>query len=116
MLAELEQSRIETYKKYTAGEVSREIMENENCSFRDFTEKQEMEFKKRMNALERKKRAVSLDNPWINLFLTWDTNKDFDRETLVKYISSITLDHMEIDNIELVNEEWYLELPEDWRK
>ena len=57
-----------------------------------------------------------MDNPWINLFLTWDINKDFDRETLVKYISSITLDHMEIDKIELVHEEWYLELPKEWRK
>ncbi len=116
MLAELEQSRIETYKKYADGEVSQQVMESKNRSFRDFSEKQEIEFKKRINALERKRRAVCLDNPWINLFLTWDINKDFDRETLVKYISSITLDHMEIDKIELVLEEWYLELPEEWRK
>ena len=55
-------------------------------------------------------------NPWVNLFLTWNEEKEFDRETLVKYIASVTLDHMEIDNIELVNEEWYQELPEEWRE
>ena len=116
MLAELEQCRIETYKKYTAGELSQEIMESENRAFRDFTQKQEIELQGYTRAIERRKRAISDNNPWINLFLTWDTNKELDRETLLKYISCITLDHMTIEKIELVDEEWYWELPEDWRE
>ena len=116
MLAELEQSRVESYKKYSDGEISQQAMENENHSFRDFVEKQEKEFQRCSQNIERKKKAISTVNPWVNLFLTWNEEKEFDRETLVKYIASVTLDHMEIDNIELVNEEWYQELPEEWRE
>ena len=116
MLAELEQSRVESYKKYSDGEISQQAMENENRSFHDFVEKQEKEFQRCSQNIERKKKAISVLNPWINLFLTWDEEKEFDRETLVKYIASVTLNHMEIDNIELVDEEWYRELPEEWRE
>ena len=116
MLAELEQSRVESYKKYSDGKISQQAMENENRSFRDFVEKQEKEFQRCSQNIERKKKAISAVNPWVNLFLTWDEEKEFDRETLVKYIASVTLDHMEIDNIELVDEEWYWELPEEWRE
>ena len=59
--------------------------------------------------------AISENNPWLQLFLTWNFSFPFDKEVLQKYVHRITLDHMRIASIEFSHAEWFMALPEEWR-
>lgn len=116
VLAERQQSRMETYKRYGSGAISELDMQREEVQYQNTVSSLESAFQSYFIRKERIEIAISKDNPWLQLFLTWESSLPFDREILQKYISCVQLDHMQIATIEFVHAEWYMELPDDWRK
>lgn len=116
MLAERQHSRMDVYRKFGSGEISKTDMEQEEAQYRNIVSSMETAFQGYFNRKERVETALSENNPWLQLFLTWDSALPFEREVLQKYVHRITLDHMQIAEIEFSYAEWYAELPEDWRE
>ena len=116
MLAERQKSRMETYRSYSSGKISELDMKEEEERYQNTVSSLENIFQEYFTKRERIETAINENNPWLQLFLTWDPAQILDRETLLKYISRITLDHMQIATIEFTHTEWYMELPDDWRK
>lgn len=116
MLAERQKSRMETYRSYSLGKISELDMKKEEERYQNTVSSLENIFQEYFTRRERIETAINENNPWLQLFLTWDPAQILDRETLLKYISRITLDHMQIATIEFTHTEWYMELPDDWRK
>ena len=116
VLAERQQSRMETYKRYGSGAISELDMQREEVQYQNTVSSLESAFQSYFIRKERIEIAISKDNPWLQLFLTWESSLPFDREILQKYISCVQLDHMQIATIEFAQAKWYMELPDDWRK
>lgn len=114
-LAEIQQERMEVYNEFRSGGITEEKMQQAEEKYRNTVSNLETAFQEYFRKKERLQTAMSEENPWLKLLLTWDPELPFDRETLVKYVSRITLDHMKVDSIEFQEAEWYRELPEDWR-
>ncbi len=115
LIAENEKTRMEAYKAFQAGESTKENWDITNRAARTFIKSVEDAIQEASALTQKEIQAISKDNPWINLFITWNNTMGFDRETLTKYVALITLDHMEIDSIGFVHQEWYMNLPKEWR-
>ena len=116
MLAERQQSRMETYRRYGSGEISELDMRMEEEQYQNTVSSLENFFQEYFTKRDRVETAISENNPWLRLFLAWNSAWPLDRETLLKYVSRIVLDHMQIAVIEFAYAERYMELPDDWRK
>lgn len=115
LLSECQKCRMDTYRRYGSGEISESDMKLEEERYQNTVSSLESTFREYFIRRERIETAISENNPWLQLFLAWDPSWIFDREVLQKYITRITLDHMQIAAIEFSQAEWYMELPEDWR-
>ena len=115
ILADSQQERMESYRKCGSGDITEEEMKLAEEKYQNIVSDMESAFKGYFEKKERLKTAMSEENPWVKLFREWDPELEFDRETLQKFVSRITLDHMTVDSIEFCQSEWYRELPEDWR-
>lgn len=116
MLAERQQSRMDTYRQYESGEISKADMEQEEAQYQNIVSSMETAFQGYFDKKERIETAMSKNNPWLQLFLSWDSGLPFEREVLQKYVYRITLDHMQVAAVEFPYAGWYMELPEDWRE
>lgn len=116
MLAEAQRERMEQYRRFGSGEISEDEMVQAEKMYQGTVGHLENAFQDYFSKTERIDIAMSEENPWLKLFLTWDKDLPFDREILRKYVSRITLSRMQIDAIEFPMKEWYMELPEDWRE
>lgn len=116
LLAERQQSRMDKYRCYRAGKISEQDIQMEEERYQNTVSSLENVFQGYFAKKERIETAISENNPWLQLFRAWDPARILDREILLKYISRITLDHMQIAAIEFVHAEWYMELPDDWRE
>lgn len=114
-IAECQQDRMEMYKQFSSGEISEAEMKVAEDKYHSMVAHMETAFQNYFEKVGRIKIEISENNPWLQLFRTWEPNLPFDKGTLQKYVSCITLDHMQISSIEFVQAEWYKELPEDWR-
>lgn len=114
-VSEIHKVRMDTYKNFGAGEISEDEIQAKEEKYQSTVSHLESAFQGYFEKKEQIEKALSEENPWLQLFLTWNPETPFDRETLQKYVSRITLDHMQIASIELSEAEWYRELPEDWR-
>lgn len=115
VLSEYQQARMEKYKQFGSGEISEEDMNQAEEEYQRMSNYLEKGFHEYPEEVERVETALSEENPWLQLFMTWDINLPFDSEVLHKYVSCITLDHMRIASIEFPHAEWYKALPKDWR-
>lgn len=114
-IAECQQDRMEMYKQFSSGEISEAEMKAAEDKYQSMVAHMETAFQNYFEKVGRIETEISENNPWLRLFRTWEPNLPFDKETLQKFVSCITLDHMQISSIEFVQAEWYKELPEDWR-
>ena len=114
-LAECQQDRMEKYKGFGEGKISEDEMNRADEEYQSTVSYLEKKFQRYSSEIERLETAVNENNPWLQLFKTWDHYLPFDREVLQKYVSKITLDHMQIVSIEVPQAEWYEALPADWR-
>ena len=115
-VAESQKEKMDKYMQLGSGKISGSEMQQAEEQYRNVVSQLEPNFYEYYKKKERIETVISENNPWLQLFLTWDPCLPFDRETLHKYVSCITLDHMQVDSIELSQAEWYEALPEDWRK
>lgn len=115
-LAFSQQDRMNTYKRYGCGEVSEHVMKKKEKQYQDSVTTMESYFKGFFEKKERIGKALDVTNPWVVLFKTYDSAMPLDKDTLHRYVSRITLNHMQIDSIEFAHAEWYEELPDDWRE
>lgn len=114
-IVEMERKRMDYFKQYKDSKVSEEEYNRVSKKCKDFilqTEQRSLTLQKKIDVI---KKAYSQKNPWIELFLTWDETKVLDAKTLNRYIARIYTDNLEIVKIDMKENEWYLELPEEWR-
>lgn len=115
-LASSQQERMDTYKRYGCAEVSEDEMKKKEEEYKNDVATLEAYFSGFFIKEKRIIKALSVDNPWVELFKNYDPCMPLNRDILQKYITRITLDHMQVDSVEFAHAEWYEELPDDWRE
>ena len=83
MLAERQKSRMETYRSYSLGKISELDMKKEEERYQNTVSSLENIFQEYFTRRERIETAINENNPWLQLFLTWDPAQILDRETLL---------------------------------
>jgi DNA invertase Pin-like site-specific DNA recombinase len=115
-LAGQEKQRMDIYKDFKNGKISQEENSREQLQRRENVMCQETYFKEHGNEVQRMRTAFGTENPWIQLYLSYSPDCTLNNDTLKKYVSRIVIDKLEIVAVECREQEWYLGLPEGWRK
>ncbi len=116
LLADCQRERMEVYKRFGSCEISEDDMEYKDAEYQNMVSTYEKTFKEYFDKKDRTEVALSSDNPWIRLFMSWEDDMELDKEVLNTYVKRITLNHLQIESIEFAESCWYMELPDDWRE
>lgn len=116
LLAESEKKKMTAYRQMQDGILTKYEFEDICTENKKIRESVEGQFRRGMHQAEQKKIALSMDNPWMKLFLDWEETEEITRENLMKYVERIEVSQLSIDRVILKENEWYKELPEEWRQ
>lgn len=61
-------------------------------------------------------KLFSINNPWVELVQTWKSSMPLEKKVLRKYVERVVINDDWTISVILKEKQWYLELPEDWRK
>jgi DNA invertase Pin-like site-specific DNA recombinase len=114
-LAKSEKQKMDAYQKKQDGIISQEEFETIAEKAKAVVAEVDESFKLERGKLERRQKAVSQKNPWLELFLNWEVTEEITRELLVKYVEKIEIEQYCIRTVVLKEADWYMELPEEWR-
>ena len=115
MIAEQERERAETHREYDRGDISIDEMRKVDEHSMSLIQSLEPVFLEYAQKTKRALKAYSMKNPWIVLMQTWDPTFPLSREVLHHYVERIELDQLKTIHVILKEQEWYLQLPEEWR-
>lgn len=115
-IAASEKTKMAAYRRYKAGELSKEEWDAINNEARDFVIRMEPIFLSCKDRVQEIEMVISEKNPWIQDRLAWEADAVLDRKTLHRFVRKIIIRQMELQSITLTNEEWYMKLPQEWRE
>lgn len=111
-----ERAKMTAYRRYQAGEISKEEWDAINRQAREFVIGLEPVFQSYKDRAEEIETAISDKNPWIQTRLEWDAEAPLTRKILRRLIQKIWISKLELKRIVLTQEEWYQKLPLEWRE
>ena len=115
-IASNEKSKMDAYRRYKIGELSKEKWDAISNEAHEFVISKEPLFLSCKDRIQDIETAISEKNPWIQDRLAWEADAALDRETLHRFVRKIMIRQMELQSITLTNEEWYMKLPQEWRE
>lgn len=111
-----ERAKMAAYRRYQAGEISKEEWDTINNEAREFVIGLEPVFQSYKDRVEGIETAISDKNPWIQTRLEWDSEAPLNRKMLHRLVQRIWISKLELKRIELTQDEWYQKLPMEWRE
>lgn len=111
-----ERDKMAAYRRYQAGEISKEEWDEIYRKARAFVIGFEPMFQSYHDCVEEIETAFSDRNPWIQSRLEWNPEAPWTRKMLRRLVQKIWISKMKLKRIVLTQEEWYQILPLEWRK
>ena len=116
ILAEKQAYCMELYGQFQNGIITETEKDAAIRDFNAYIAEIEPYFSSHADEIRRLELLYGENNPWVQLYLSWDENSPMENKLLKRYVSRIVIENAEHISVELQEQDWYINLPTEWRE